>query len=78
MVDHFARSLTKQIARKVPSRPGCSKIGAHFVALLGIVVLATTFVARLVIIPILAATHSAEDFFSGSLVVPMKEEFFTQ
>jgi hypothetical protein len=44
-----------------------AKSGAHFVALLGIVVQATTFVARLVIIPILTATRSARDLFSGSL-----------
>jgi hypothetical protein len=55
----FARSLTKQTARKAPSHAGCGKIGAHCVTLLGIVDQATTCVVRLVIIPILPATRSA-------------------
>ena len=46
--------------------PSGDALECHFVTLLGIVVQATTFVARLVIIPILTATRSAEDLFSGS------------
>jgi len=49
----FARSLTKQPARKAPSLRVAVKSGAHCVALFGIVDLATTCVVRLVIIPIL-------------------------
>jgi hypothetical protein len=45
----------------IPASQGPSghALGSHSVALLGIVVLATTFVARLMIIPILPATRSA-------------------
>jgi hypothetical protein len=47
--------------------PSGDALECHFVALLGIVVQATTFVARLAIIPILTATRSAEDLFRDSL-----------
>jgi len=47
--------------------PSGNVLECRVVALLGTVVQATTFVARLVIIPILTATRSAEDWFSGSL-----------
>src|SRR6266436_5213143 len=43
-----------------------AKCGACFVALLGIVAQATTFVARLAFIRILPATQSAWDLFRGS------------
>ncbi|HMK14698.1 MAG TPA: hypothetical protein VK460_06770 [Burkholderiales bacterium] len=43
-----------------------AKCGVCFVALLGFVVQATTFVARLAAILILLATQSAEDFIRGS------------
>ena len=48
------------------------KSGAHGVALLGIVVPATTSVARLMIIPILTATRSAEIYSA----VPCQSSFF--
>ncbi len=48
-----------------------TKCGACFVALLGIVAQATTFVARLAFIRILPATQSAWDLFRGSLGVPI-------
>ena len=63
----FAASLTPQTARKAPSRRVAAKSGACCVSLLGFVGRATTFVARLAVIPILPATHSTEDLFSGSL-----------
>jgi hypothetical protein len=44
-----------------------AKLRARIVALLGIVVPATTFVARLAIIAILPATRLMEDLFSVSL-----------
>src|SRR5206468_8050088 len=44
-----------------------AKCGACFVALLGIVAQATTFVARLAFIRILPATQSAWDSFRGSI-----------
>ena len=55
----FARSLTRQTACKARPIRVAVKSGAHGVALLGIVVPATTSVARLMIIPILTATRSA-------------------
>ena len=63
----FATSLTPQTACKAPSRRVAAKSGACCVALLGLVGQATTCVARLAIIPILPATRSTEDLFSGSL-----------
>ncbi len=55
----FARSLTRQTACKARPTRVAVKSGAHGVALLRIVVPATTSVARLIIIPILTATRSA-------------------
>jgi hypothetical protein len=63
----LASLATKQIARKAPSLRVSAKCGACFVALLGIVAQATTFVARLASIRILPATQSARDLFRGSL-----------
>ncbi|MGH8711054.1 MAG: hypothetical protein ACREVA_07030, partial [Burkholderiales bacterium] len=51
-----------------PSLWVAAKFGVCVVALLGFVVLATTFVARLASIRILPATQSAEDLIRGSLV----------
>ena len=65
----FATSLTPQTARQTPSRRVAAKLGGCCVALLGFVGQATTFVARLAIIPILPATRSTEDWFSGSLTI---------
>src|SRR6266536_3617648 len=62
-----AAGATKQTARKAPSLWVAAKCGACFVALLGIIVQATTFVARLAFIRILPATQSAWDLFRGSL-----------
>src|SRR6266436_9770870 len=57
--------------RRPPEKPRplrvAAKCGACFVALLGIVAQATTFVARLAFIRILPATQSARDLFRGSL-----------
>src|SRR5690242_6604699 len=47
--------------------PSGDAFGRHCVTLLGIVEQATTCVVRLVIIPILPATRSAEDLFRGFL-----------
>jgi hypothetical protein len=59
----FASRATKQIARSVANEPRpirvAAKCGACFAALLGIVALATTVVARLAFIRILPATQSA-------------------
>src|SRR5438045_3290906 len=63
----LASLATKQTARKAPSLRVAAKCGACFVALLGIVAQATTFVARLALIRILPATQSAWDLFRGSL-----------
>jgi hypothetical protein len=66
----FARSLTKQIARKASSHEGCGKIGRSPRCTLGIVDSATTCVMHLVIIPILPATRSARTYSE----VPNPEE----
>src|SRR5438445_12238427 len=63
----LASLATKQTAGKAPSLRVAAKCGACFVALLGVVVQATTFVARLAFIRILPATQSAWDLFRGSL-----------
>jgi len=63
----LASLATKQTARKAPSLRVAAKCGACFIALLGIVVQTTTFVARLAFIRILSATQSAWDLFRGSL-----------
>jgi len=56
----LARSGIPAAARSPLSRgPSGHALGSHGVALPGIVVPATTFVARLMIIPILPATRSA-------------------
>ena len=58
--------------RRPPEKPHpmrvAAKSGARFVALLGIVVQATTFVALRAIIPISLATRSAWGLCRGSLV----------
>ena len=59
MAAPLASLATKQTARKAPSLWVAAKCGACFVALLGIVAQATTFVARLAVIRILPATQSA-------------------
>ena len=56
---------------KPPSLQVAAKCGVCVVALLGIVVLATTFVARLASIRILPATQSVEDLIRGSLMLLM-------
>jgi len=48
-----------------------AKCGVCIVALLGFVVLATTFVARLASVRILPATQSAEDLIRGSLMLQL-------
>ena len=53
---------------KPPSLRVAAKCGVCVVALLGFVVLATTFVARLASLRILPATQSAEDLIRGSLL----------
>jgi hypothetical protein len=64
----FARSLPRQTACKAPSHPVAAKSGAHGVALLGIVVPATTCVARLPYDhPDFNSNALSEDLFSGSL-----------
>jgi hypothetical protein len=76
----FARSLTRQTACKAPSHPGCGKIGAHGVALLGIVVPATTSVVRLMIIPILterAQRGFVQWFLRGRSVCSQFEGYYT-
>jgi len=67
MAAPLASLATKQTARKAPSLWVAAKCGACFVALLGIVAQATTFVARLAFIRILPATQSAWDSFRGSI-----------
>jgi len=67
MVAPFASRATKQTARKAASLRVAAKCGVCVVALLGFVVEATTFVARLAAIRILPATQSAEDLIRGSL-----------
>src|SRR5712691_7128175 len=52
-----------------PSLRVAEKCGVCGVALLGVVVLATIFVARLASIRILPATQSAEDSIRGSLMI---------
>ena len=51
-----------------PSLRVAAKCSVCIVALLGVVVLATTFVARLASLRILPATQSAEDLIRGSLI----------
>jgi len=64
----LATSTTRQAARKTSAREGvAAKSRARDVALLGIVVRATTFVARLAIIAILPAMRFMEDLIRGSL-----------
>ena len=63
----FATSTTRQAARKTSARGVAAKSRARDVALLGIVVRATTFVARLAIIAILLAMRFMEDLIRGSL-----------
>src|SRR2546425_4266188 len=70
----LASLATKQTAGKAPSLRVAAKCGACFVALLGIVTQATTFVARLAFIRILPATQSAWDSFRGSLASSGREE----
>src|SRR5574340_1400628 len=57
--------------RRSPAKPRpvrvAAKSGARFVALLGIVDRATTFVALRAIIPILPATRLMKDWIRGSL-----------
>ena len=67
MAAPFARSLTPQTARKASALWVATKTGARGVALLGIVVSATTFVARLAIILFLSATWLMVDSIGGSL-----------
>src|SRR5437867_12990404 len=55
-----------------------AKCGARFIALLGIVAQATTFVARLAFIRILPATQSAWDLFRGSLARPKNDQDFAR
>ena len=57
-------SLT--VSRQPPSLRVAAKCGVCIVALLGFVVRATTFVARLAFIRILPATQFAEDLIRGS------------
>ena len=64
----LASRATKQTARKAPSLRVAAKCGVCVVALLGFVVLATTFVARLAAIRILPATRLTKDLIRGSLV----------
>jgi hypothetical protein len=59
MVDPLREEPDKADRSQSPSLRVAVKSGAHCVALLGIVDQATTCVVRLVIIPILPATHSA-------------------
>jgi hypothetical protein len=63
----LASRATMQTARKAPSLRVAAKCGVCIVALLGFVVLATTFVARLASIRILPATQFAEDLIRGSI-----------
>jgi Flp pilus assembly protein TadB len=65
----LASRATKQAARKAPSLRVAAKCGVCGVALLGVVVLATTFVVRLASICILPATQSVEDLIRGSLMI---------
>ena len=66
--------VTHKCGRRIPyagrsrfAGPSPCASGRDRIALLGIVDQATTCVVRLVIIPILSATRSAEDLFRGSL-----------
>src|SRR5712691_2451984 len=68
----LASRATKQTARKAPSLRVAAKCGVCIVALLGFVVSATTFVARLASIHILPATQSVEDLIRGSLMQRLK------
>ena len=63
----FATSPTQQTARKTSAHGVAAKSRARVVALLGIVVPATTFVALRAIIAIWPATRLMEDLFSASL-----------
>jgi hypothetical protein len=63
----FARSTTQQTARKASAHWVATKSRARGVALLGIVVSATTFVVLLAIIVILSATRLMENLIRGSL-----------
>ena len=65
----LASRATKQTARKALSLRVAAKCSVCIVALLGFVVLATTFVARLAFIRILPATQSAKGLIRGSLVI---------
>jgi hypothetical protein len=61
-----------------PNKPSpfglLAKCGVCVVALLGVVVLTTTFVARLASIRILLATQSTEDLIRGSLAPENKTQ----
>ena len=65
----FTSRATNQTARKAPSLRVAAKCGVCVVALLGFVVQATTFVARLASIRILPATRFTKDLIRGSLVL---------
>jgi len=54
---------------KPPSLRVAAKCGVCVVALLGFVVLATSFVARLASLRILPTTQFAEDLIRGSLMI---------
>ena len=67
-----AAAPAPQASRTVSRQPSlrvAAKCGVCVVALLGFVVLATTFVARLASIRILPATQSTEDLIRGPLVL---------
>ena len=66
MVIPLGKPSDKADRSESPVPLGCDKMGICVVALLGFVVLATTFVARLASIRILRATQSAEDLIRGS------------
>ena len=74
----LASRATKQTARKAPSLRVAAKCGVCVVALLGFVVLATTFVARLASIRILLATQFAEDLIRGSLELKLTAQLFRE
>ena len=63
----LASRATKQTALTSPVPRVAVKCGVCVVAFLGVVVQATTFVARLASIRILPATQSAEDLIRGSI-----------
>ena len=69
----LASRATKQTARKAPSLRVAAKCGACVVALLGFVVPATTFVARLAAIRILPATRLTKNLIRGSLSISNTE-----